>query len=79
MNAETYLEVLEDTIVPSFLDIDRDKDMIFMQDRAQPHYATAVCQFLNDELPGRWLGRKGPHKMPARSCGISTCDYFLWA
>ena len=78
MNAETYLEVLEDTLVPSFLDIDRDKDMIFMQDRAQPHYATAVCQFLNDELPGRWLGRRGPHEWPARSCDITPCDFFLW-
>ena len=77
MNAETYLEVLEDTIVPSFLDIDRDKDMIFMQDRAQPHYATAVCQFLNDELPGRWLGRRGPQKWPARSRVLQHVTFFF--
>ena len=61
MNAERYLEVLEDTLVPSLRDIDRD--MIFMQDRAPPHYATlrdsAVLHFLNDELPGGGLDAEG--------------------
>ena len=52
--------------------------MIFMQDGAPPHYATAVRQFLNDELSGRWLGRRGPHEWPARSCDITPCDFFLW-
>ena len=78
MNAERYLEVLEGTLVPSLHDIDRDHDMIFQQDGAPPHYATAVRQFLNDEFPGRWLGRRGPLKWPARSCDITPCDFFLW-
>ena len=78
MNAERYLEVLEGTLVPSLHAIDRDQDMIFMQDGAPPHYATAVRQFLNDELSGRWLGRRGPHEWPARSCDITPCDFFLW-
>lgn len=78
MNAERYLEVLEDTLIPCLRDIDRDQDMIFMQDGAPPHYARAVRQFLNDELPGRWLGRRGPLEWPARSCDITPCDFFLW-
>ena len=56
MNAERYLEVLDGTLVPSFHD--RDQDMIFMQDGAPTHYATAVRQFFNHELPERWLGRR---------------------
>ena len=52
--------------------------MIFLQDRAPPHYARAVRQFLNDELPGRWLGRRGPLEWPACSCDITLCDFFLW-
>ena len=55
MNAETYLKVLEDNLIPSLRDIDQDQDMIFNQDGAPPHYARAVHQFLNDELPVRWL------------------------
>ena len=66
MNAERYLEVLEDTIVHSLCDIGRDRDigrdqaMIFLQDGAPPHYATAtaVLQFLNDEFQGGGLDAK---------------------
>ena len=49
MHAERYLEVLEDALVPSLCDIERDRDIdrdqekIFMQDGAPPHYATAGC------------------------------------
>ena len=78
MNAERYLNVLEDTLVPRLNVIDRDQDMIFMQDGAPPHYATLVRTFLNNELPGRWLGRRGPYEWPARSCDITPCDFFLW-
>ena len=78
MNAERYLEVLEGTLMPSLQNIDRDHYMIFMQDGALPHYATPVRRFLNDELPVRWLGRRGPLEWPARSCDITPCDFFLW-
>ena len=55
MNAETYLKVLEDNLIPSLRDIDQDQDMIFNQDGVPPHYARAVHQFLNDKLPVRLL------------------------
>ena len=78
MNAERYLNVLEDTLVPRLNVIDRYEDMIFMQDGAPPHYATIVRTFLNNELPGGWLGRRGPYGWPAGSCDITPCDCFLW-
>ena len=78
MNSERYLNALEDTLVTRLNVIDRDQDMIFMQDGAPPHYATAVRHFLNDALPGQWLGRRGPLEWPARSCDITPCDFFLW-
>ena len=78
MNAERYLEVLEDTLIPCLRDIDQDQDVIFMQDGAPPQYARAVRQFLNDEIPGRWLGRRGPLECPARSCDITPCDFFFF-
>ena len=60
MNAERYLNVLEATLIPRLDEIDQGQAMIFMQDGAPPHYATSVRNFLNDEIPGRWLGRRGP-------------------
>ena len=78
MNAERYLNVLEATLIPRLDEIDQGQAMIFMQDGAPPHYATSVRNFLNDEIPGRWLGHRGPHEWPARSCDITPCDFFLW-
>ena len=76
VNAERNIEALEDNPVPSLRDIDRDQEMIFMQDGAARPYATAVRHFLNNELQGRWLGRGGPLEWPARSCDITPCDFF---
>ena len=62
MNAERYLNVLEATLIPRLNEIDQGQDMIIMQDGAPPHYATSVRNFLNDELPGRCPGRRGPYE-----------------
>ena len=50
-----------------------------MQDGAPPHshYATAVLHFLNDELPGRWFGLRGPVEWPARLCDKPHNDIFF--
>ena len=77
MQRDTFrYRVLEDILIPCLRDIDQDQDVIFMQDGAPPQYARAVRQFLNDEIPGRWLGRRGPLEWPARSCDITPCDFF---
>ena len=56
---------------------------IFQQDGAPPHLALATPAFLNDELPGRWIGRCSardqcliPWPPPLPRCDPTR--YFLW-
>lgn len=50
----------------------------FQQDGAPAHYALIVRNWLNTNLPNRWIGRRGPYEWPARSPDLTTCDFFLW-
>ncbi|KAJ4449981.1 hypothetical protein ANN_01388 [Periplaneta americana] len=34
-------------------------NFIFMQDGAPPHFSNHVRRYLNDTIPGRWIGRGG--------------------
>jgi len=45
---------------------------------APPHFALGVRTWLNQKFPGRWLGRRGPHELPAGSPDLTPCDFFLW-
>src|SRR5215510_5864562 len=42
-----------------------------------------VREFLNNQIPQRWIGRTGPHDLalhqwPPRSPDLTVCEYFLW-
>ena len=78
MTGERYLEVLREKVLPNFSHgIGRSR--LFQQDGAPPHYSLRVRQFLNENLDGRWIGRRGPIEWPARSTDRTPCDYWLWA
>ena len=49
-----------------------------MQDGAPPHWSRAVRKWLDRKFPGRWIGRGGPVRWPARSPDLTPCDFFLW-
>jgi hypothetical protein len=34
--------------------------------------------WLDDNLPGRWIGRRGAIDWPARSPDLTPCDFSLW-
>ncbi|GBN57556.1 hypothetical protein AVEN_158132-1 [Araneus ventricosus] len=36
---------------------ENSRDFVFRQDGAPPHWNIHVRQYLNDELPHRWIGR----------------------
>ena len=84
LNGEAYLDLLENQILPYIHDVvDHDPDLlhdelIFQQDGAPPHFVPPVRQFLNDQFPGRWIGRRGPIEWPPRSPDLSPLDFFLW-
>ncbi|KAL6418950.1 hypothetical protein ACFW04_014161 [Cataglyphis niger] len=56
--------------------IERNK-IAFQQDDAGPHNARIVTNYLNEQFPGRWMGRYGPIRWPARSLNLNPLDFFF--
>lgn len=85
LTGEVYLEMLENAIEPLILQILEDNqnefgnlEITFQQDGAPAHYYFAVRRYLDEEYPGRWIGRRGPVEWPARSPDLTPLDFFLW-
>ena len=82
VDSESYLEMLGTEFWPQVEQRGLQDTMIFMQDGAPPHFATIVRHWLNQKLPGRWIGRGTANDLnipwPPRSPDITPCDYFLW-
>lgn len=80
LNGASYLQFLAENL-PHFLEdvplLNRNR-IIFQQDGAGPHNARIVTNFLNQQFPGRWMGRYGPIRWPARSPDLNPLDFFLW-
>ena len=74
VTGESYLQMLDQYLWPQ---ISRRR-FYFQQDGAPAHYAQNVRQWLDDKLPNRWIGRRGPIEWPARSPDLTPCDFFLW-
>ncbi|UYV83816.1 hypothetical protein LAZ67_X000269 [Cordylochernes scorpioides] len=47
-------------------------------DGAPPHYHRDVRAYLDQNLSGQWIGRRGPIEFPARSPDLTPLDFFLW-
>lgn len=80
LTGATYVELLRENL-PDFLEevplLERNK-IVFQQDGAGPHNARVVTNYLNEQFPGRWMGRYGPIRWPARSPDLNPLDFFLW-
>jgi len=57
-----YMNMLEGFAFPQIEDL--QPDIIFQQDGAPPHWALVVRAVLNENIPGRWVGRDGPTVWP---------------
>ena len=77
MNADRYAEVLNDIVIPTMKTM-RYRHHYFQQDGAPPHWALNVRQLLNDNIPGRWIGRSGTIAWPPRSPDLTVNDFWLW-
>ena len=76
MNSERYCQILRDKVVPYF---QRNREKFFQQDGAPPHYSLEARRILDEEMPGQWIGRRGPIEWPARSPDLTPCDFWFWA
>lgn len=74
VNSQNYLQLLQTELWPKI----KNQSCYFQQDGAPPHYAICVRNWLNEHLPGKWIGRRGPTEFPARSPDLTPMDFFLW-
>lgn len=80
LDGVSYHHMLINRIMPAIQNVEglNFNSIWFQQDGAPPHYAFQVRNLLNQTLPRRWIGRRGPIEWPARSPDLSPLDYFFW-
>ena len=78
VTANSYLEKLNEEIVPAIESQTNLRKMFYMHDGAPAHYAKPVRAFLDDKFRNRWISRRRPIEWPARSPDLTPTDFFLW-
>jgi DDE superfamily endonuclease len=84
MDADRYLELLQDFFVPAVEQWQENDEIIFMEDGAPYHsWSIEVRQWLNENFEDRWMGRGGrsdppPYSWPPYSPDLTPLDFFLW-
>ncbi|PNF23512.1 hypothetical protein B7P43_G05612 [Cryptotermes secundus] len=70
VTGQVYLDMLQTSIFPLEM-----RDFYLQQDGAPPHYHRDVRAYLDDTLPGRWVGRRGAIEYPPRSPDLTPLDF----
>ena len=82
LTSENYLELLNTTIFPYIVSLHSSqmiaKELFFQHDGDPLHFGTQVRESLNENMPDRWIGRRGTIDWPPRSPDLTPIDYFLW-
>ena len=82
MTGKVYLDMLENWLMPQVAD-EEVQGYIYQEDGAPPHWHKEVREYLNEHLPGRWVGRAADTDntfcaWPPRSPDLTVCDFCLW-
>lgn len=77
VTSDSYLEMLQNIIIPQLEKHTEFETMIWHQDGAPPHYGKIVREYLDDTFV-QWIGRRGTVEWPPRSPDITPCDFSLW-
>ena len=56
----SYLKMLQEKVWSVISQREDIGELYFQQGGAPPHYATIVRNWLDDNFPNRWIGRRGP-------------------
>ena len=82
VNGSSYLEMISNQFYPEFSALENSSELYLMQDGAPPHWDKTVRDWLNENLPGRWIGRGGSGDSnapwPPRSPDLTPMDFFFW-
>jgi len=77
VTGEAYLEMLRSSILPAIRALYENSEVFYQQDGAPPHYHRDVQAFLDENLQGRWIGRRGTFEFPPRSPDLTPLDFYL--
>jgi hypothetical protein len=77
LNAEMYLNMPQDAIMPSLLNECAYCPAHLQQDRALPQYRTCVRRWLDQRFLCSWIVRRGPVGCRQSSADLSPLDFYL--
>jgi hypothetical protein len=79
-NGRNYLEFLRHVLPGMLAEVAEENlvDLHYQQDGAPAHFQRDVRNYLDNEYPGRWIGRSGPIQWPPRSPDLTPLDFYLW-
>ncbi|GFV25284.1 uncharacterized protein TNCV_4642451 [Trichonephila clavipes] len=79
VNAQRYLTLLRETVVPCLIQRDQISNVTFMQDGATSHTANPVKAFLIQTFgEDRIVSRCSRYPWPPRSPDLTPADFWLW-
>ncbi|GFW20669.1 uncharacterized protein TNCV_1048921 [Trichonephila clavipes] len=79
VNAQRYLTLLRETVVPCLIQRGQISNVMFMQDGATSHTANPVKAFLIQTLgEDRIVSRHCRYPWPPRSPDLTPADFWLW-
>ncbi|GFW72644.1 uncharacterized protein TNCV_3798721 [Trichonephila clavipes] len=79
VNAQCYLTLLRETVVPCLIQRGRVSNVTFMQDGATSHTAKLVKAFLIQTFgEDRIVSRRCRYPWPPRSPDLTPADFWLW-
>ncbi|KAJ4427398.1 hypothetical protein ANN_25019 [Periplaneta americana] len=68
--------MLQTTIVPAIRELYGDERFYLQQDGALAHYHRDIRMYLDEILPGRWIGRRGAVEYPAGSPDLTSISTY---
>ncbi|KAI8779666.1 Protein of unknown function DUF4817 [Biomphalaria glabrata] len=78
VNEKTYLIMLAGSIFIAIRASYGNDEFYFQQDGAPPLYHRDVRAYLDHNVPGQWIERRGPIEFHERSPVLTPLDFFLW-
>ena len=70
--------MLRTSILPANRTLIENDRFYFQQDGAPPQFHRDVRAYLNENLLGQWIGRRGSVELLPRSHVLTTLDFYLW-
>lgn len=80
MNAENYLQFLNNILIESLDDMPLDIRirLWYQQDGAPPHNGRHITEWLTTHFRNQWIGNRGPVSWPPRSPDLNPLDFYFW-